>query len=107
MGHVVGDQALQTVCLGDETTQLRFISRSGLWLNMAGLAQPIPIACCQRFLNAGEQLGDGFESDDYSPVSAAMCAQASRRSVRLLATNGSAVASLFRFACVRRSRQNS
>lgn len=105
MCHVVGDEPLEAVGLRNQTAELFLIRRCRFRLDRGGLAETIPVAGGERILNAGEQLGDSFESDDYSPVSAAMCAQASRRSVRLLATNGSEVASLFRLASVSRSRQ--
>lgn len=104
--HVAGDQPLQPIGFSDETAQFSFVGWRHVGFTRMGIIERIPISSSEGFLDAGEKLGDGLESDGYSPVSAAMCAHASRRSVRLLETKGSDVASLLTFACVSWSRQN-
>lgn len=98
MIHVVGNESLETICFGDQPAQLLLVRRGRFGLDGSGLAETIPIAFSEGLLDAGEQLGDRLESDGYSPDSAAMWAQASRRSVRLFETNGNEVASLLTFA---------
>ena len=98
--HVAGDQALQPIGFCDEAAQFGFIGRGDIGFSGVRLAEGIPITSAERVLDAGEEFGDRFESDGYSPVSAAIWAHASRRSVRLLATKGSDVASLLTFAWV-------
>ena len=107
LGHVAGDEPLQTISLGNQPAEFEFILRHHTRFGRLGIAQSIPIPGFERLLDSLEKLGNGLESDGYSPVSAAMWAHASLRSVRLFDTNGRELASLFTLAWVSCSRQNS
>ena len=106
LGQIPRDQTLQSIRFGDQSAQLLLVFRHDIGFHRLVVAEPIPVTGFERLLDTRENIGDRFESDGYSPVSAAMCAHASRNSLRLLLTNGNAAASLLRLASVSFSKQN-
>lgn len=106
LSHVVGDQALQPIRFRDEAAQFLLVGRHCLWFSPLDAPERVPVFGGEGLLDACKNSGDRLESDGYSPASAAMWAQAPRRSVRLFATNGSAAGSLLMLASVSLSRQN-
>ena len=67
LSHVAGNEHLKPIGFCNQSTELFLIGGGDFRFDMARLAKRIPITSIERVLDAGKQVGDGFEPDDLLP----------------------------------------